>query len=219
MEIWKDIPNYEGCYQVSNLGRLKSLKMNKETILKGGISSTGYLKFCLILNRKTKYYSMHQLVAMAFLNHKPCGYKLVVNHKNFNRLDNRLENLEVITHRENTNRKHIKSKSKYVGVQWSSNINKYRAVILINGKDKILGQFDDEKEASNYYEKALISLKNGSEIEVKRAVFSSKYKGVTFFKSRKKWLARIKVDNKWKFVGYFDTEELAKEHLTKLNTL
>jgi hypothetical protein len=219
MEIWKDIPNYEEYYQVSNLGRLKSFKMNKETILKGGISKSGYHKFVLILNKKKKYYSTHQLVAMAFLNHKPCGFKLVVNHKNFNKLDNSLENLEVISHRENTNRKHIKSESKYVGVQRISNTNKYKAVISINGKDKVLGQFYDEKEASEYYEKALISLKNGSDIEVKKAVFSSNYKGITFFKSRQNWLVRIKVNNKWKFVGYFKTEQLAKEYLTKLNTL
>ena len=212
IEVWKDVPNYNGVYQVSNLGNVRSFKKNKVKILKQKKLNSGYLSAVLFLKIR-KYYSVHQLVAMAFLNHTPCGFKLVVNHKNFIKTDNRLENLEVITHRQNTNRMHLKSKSKYVGVQWSGITNKFRSVISINGKDKVLGQFDCEKEASEYYQNALLSLEKGEEIKVKKAVFSSKYKGVTYCKTRKKWVSRIKINNKFIFVGYFNTEIEAKNSL------
>ena len=69
-EIWKDIPGYEGLYQVSNFGRVKSFKNKTEKILKLSICSHGYY---VITIRTYKKIRVHQLVAMAFLNHKPNG--------------------------------------------------------------------------------------------------------------------------------------------------
>ena len=165
-EIWVDIPNYEGYYQVSSIGRVKSLSRKverngnktynvKERILKPSKAGRGYLMVNLYKDGARRFSKVHQLVAMAFLNHNPCGYNLVVNHKNFNRLDNRLENIEVVTMRENTNKKHLESTSKYVGVSWREKRKKWRASIIINGESKHLGEFKDEHEANLAYQKAL----------------------------------------------------------------
>ena len=168
-EIWKDIPNYEGYYQSSNLGRIKSLSrivlrkgkypfMSKEKVLKPALIPLGYYQIVLHKNGIKKGKSIHSLVAESFLNHKPNGHKLVVNHKNFNREDNRVENLEIITNRENTNKKHIKSSSKYVGVYFYKRVSKWVAQIWVNGKKKILGYFENEYDAYLAYQKALNEL-------------------------------------------------------------
>ena len=166
-EIWKDVPNYEGYYQVSNHGRVKStsrfvknkyegLTYWKERILKPSLSS-GYYVVKLSKERK-KVIKVHQLVAMAFLNHKPCGMMLVVDHINNIKTDNRLENLQVITTRENSS-KDKNGTSKYTGVCWSKRCDKWESNIFINGKQIFLGLFESEKEASTTYQNKLNSLK------------------------------------------------------------
>ena len=155
MEEFRDIKGHEGSYQVSNLGRVKSLNFNKERILRGGQGSGGYLTVSLFKDGKQKTRRVHKLVAEAFLNHKPCGHKLVVNHINFIRHDNRADNLELDTNRNNCNRKHLKSSSEYTGVSWNKKSNIWIASIKINGKQKHLGSFTDELEASKAYQKAL----------------------------------------------------------------
>ena len=105
-EIWKDITGYEGLYQISNLGRLKSLKRKcnkrlcKEIIKKPSLAN-GYQRIALCKNGQINYYSIHRLVATAFIpNPKklPC-----VNHKDTNRANNRVDNLEWCTYKENNN--------------------------------------------------------------------------------------------------------------------
>ena len=61
-EIWKDIPNYEGIYQASNMGRIKSFYGLKEKILKPKISHNGYYRVALYKNSTQKWYQMHRLV-------------------------------------------------------------------------------------------------------------------------------------------------------------
>ena len=110
-EIWKDIPNYEG-YQVSNLGRVKSLERFrkgkndclvsiKERILKPGITRNGYYIIGLTKQSILKTYLVHRLVFEAFNGPIPEGYE--INHINEKKFDNRLENLNLMTHRENVN--------------------------------------------------------------------------------------------------------------------
>ena len=158
MEEYRSIKGYED-YQVSNLGNVKSFKRGKERVLKPGVSSPGYLVVNLWKEKTPKTFQIHKLVAMSFLDHKPCGYKLVVNHINFNKTNNNVRNLEIISHRENTNRKHLKSSSKYTGVCWNKRANKWRADINVNGKLKYLGLFKDELKASEAYQLALNSVK------------------------------------------------------------
>jgi hypothetical protein len=98
-------------------------------------------------------------VSETFLNHIACGMKSVINHKNFIITDNRVENLEIITQRQNTNKKHIKSTSKYVGVYWCKQRKKWKVQAQVNGKGKYLGLFTDEKKASNCYNDFISNLK------------------------------------------------------------
>ena len=153
-EIWKDIPNYEGYYQVSNLGNVKSIRFNKEKLLSTG-RYKGYLYVVLYSKKIRKTIRVHKLVAMAFLNHVPCGLDLVVNHINLNKSDNRLVNLELISARENTNRKHIKTSSRYTGVCYLKSRKKWRSSIGIKKTTTCLGDYKDEKQASEMYELAV----------------------------------------------------------------
>lgn len=156
MEIYKDIKGYEGLYQVSNLGNVKSLRSNNN--LKPILKTTGYYQVGLSNKGKTKRTTIHLLVAESFLNHKPCGFKLVVNHIDFNKLNNNVYNLEIVTARVNCNLKHFVHTSKYTGVHWHNRDKKWRAQIHIDGKVKWLGHFNSELDASNEYEKALLNL-------------------------------------------------------------
>lgn len=85
---------------------------------------------------------------------------MVVNHINFIKTDNRLENLEIVTFRENTSFKHIKHSSKYTGVSYYKSRNKYRARIKIKNKLIDLGWFVNELDASMAYENAVKNLNN-----------------------------------------------------------
>ena len=105
-EIWKDIPEYKGFYQVSNFGRVKSLKRffkagrgriaeTKLRILKQADSTDGYKMVSLCINGEQFTRRVHRLVAMAFIPN-PYNYP-VINHKNEIRTDNRCSNLEWCT--------------------------------------------------------------------------------------------------------------------------
>lgn len=88
-EIWKDIPGYNGLYQVSNLGRIYSNYYNR--LLTPELCK-GYLRISLSKDKKAKHYLIHRLVAQAFIDNPmnlPC-----VNHKNEIATDNRVDNLE-----------------------------------------------------------------------------------------------------------------------------
>jgi hypothetical protein len=157
-EIWKDVPNYEGMYQVSNLGRVKSLKRKgvlKDKILKSGIGGRGYNLVGLMKERKRKTIGVHKLVAMAFLNHKPNGYKEIVDHINNVKADNCLGNIQIISNRENTSKDRCGGTSNYVGVCYHKRANKWMSSICIDGKMKYLGYYTLEIDASKAYQEAL----------------------------------------------------------------
>lgn len=107
-EIWKDIPEYEGFYQISNLGRVKSLVgwngheyAKREKILKQSLSTTGYYKVDLKRNGQRKSQKVHRIVAEAFIP-KVDG-KPYINHKDGNPINNSVDNLEWCTQKENVN--------------------------------------------------------------------------------------------------------------------
>lgn len=109
MEVWKSVVGYEGLYEVSDLGRVKTLKRSytstfgtvnlKEKIRVLSLLPNGYLQLTLHKNGSKTHFLAHRLVALSFIpnpENKPC-----VNHKNGIRNDNRIENLEWVTSKEN----------------------------------------------------------------------------------------------------------------------
>lgn len=143
----------------------------------------------------------------------------MINHINFIRNDNRLENLEIVSTRENSNRKHLKSTSKYTGVHWRKQSNKWHAQIIVDGKKLHVGLFDSEEEASEYYENAVMAIENGTEIQVKRVPTTSKYKGVIWDKIRNRWRATIQINGKTKYIKIFKIEEDAYQAILNYKKL
>ena len=157
-EIWRDIPDYEGLYQVSNLGRVRSFKYGKVRILKSSPDKQGYHILRLCKNSICKSIIVHQLVAVCFLNHKICGHKLVVDHINDNKNDNTVENLQIVTQRYNVYKTQGNYSSKYKGVSFCNTFKKWAAMISINGKRKHLGRYQNEYDAHLAYQNALKNL-------------------------------------------------------------
>lgn len=102
-ECWKPVVGFEGIYEVSDLGNVRSLNYNhtgKVKLLSPSINK-GYYQVGLYKNGKQKHFSVHTLVITAFRGPIPAGMQ--VNHLNENKLDNRLSNLEVVTAKQNLN--------------------------------------------------------------------------------------------------------------------
>lgn len=172
-EIFMDVPGYEGMYQVSNIGRVKSLSrkvsngtgefISQEKILKSflsGAKGEEYITVALSKDSLKKPFKMHVLQMKTF---KPEDYQkcvdfpkmYVVDHKDNVRHNNNIENLQVITFRENASKDRKQGTSLYTGVYWYPSRNKWRAKIYINGKFVHLGYFKEEIDAHNAYQKAL----------------------------------------------------------------
>ena len=113
MEYWKDVVGYEGRYEVSSYGRIRSvdryvntgirhseMRIAKGKMLKPNLKRNGYLTVDLCKANKIRTITVHRIVALAFIE-KPDG-KNVVNHKNLIKTDNRVENLEWVTSKENS---------------------------------------------------------------------------------------------------------------------
>jgi hypothetical protein len=154
MEEWKNVTGYEELYQVSNLGRVKSLLYSNK-ILKNSISSRGYCMIGLYKNKQRKLFSVHKLVAIHFLDSSlKEGQDKVVDHIDNNPLNNNISNLQITSNRHNSSKDRI-GVSKYPGVSFDKSRNKWISQIQINGKRKYLGRFLNETDAYDAYQKAL----------------------------------------------------------------
>lgn len=146
-EEWKDIVGYEGLYQVSSFGRVKSLnrldsmgRVVEETIKAQHIGTTGYPAITLNKDGKKKTKVVHQLVTESFLGHTPNNYNGVVNHIDNIKTNNRLDNLEVVSSRYNT--QYSKSTE---GIY--ERRGKFEVYIRIDGKKTYLGSYITKEEA------------------------------------------------------------------------
>lgn len=141
-EIWIDIKGYEGKYKISNYGRIKSLERKvkqfnrfkecnkhiKEKILKNSYDKDGYLVISLNKNGKAKWSRVHQIMGYSFLKNDG---SLVVNHKDLNKRNPRIDNLELCT--DYQNKQHAKK---------NGSVRKGRNILDL--KNKII--YDDYKD-------------------------------------------------------------------------
>lgn len=145
-EIWKSIDGFPG-YEVSNLGRIKSYKRKESKIIKPHLNSCGYFTIRL-WNKHRIGKQLHVLVARAFLGLS----KLTVNHKDGDKINNSIKNLEYLSTRENTIHWHESRKRKLpVGI-WRVG-NRFRSKICENGKRIHLGYFATKEEAGEAWRK------------------------------------------------------------------
>lgn len=165
-EVWKDIAGYEGHYQVSNIGRIKSLsrridymgrtRYTKEIMLTLRLSVFGYLRTALYKNDKATHCSVHLLVWDAFGSGQRDYRRIQVDHINNDKLDNRIENLQLLSARANTTKAILAKgtkRCKPIGIVYRR--NRYEAAIIICGKRYHLGIFRTEIEASAAYQNKL----------------------------------------------------------------
>ena len=138
-EIWKPIKGYEGLYEVSNFGRIKSLKFGKERIIKGSKDKYGYLQVGLSKNNKSKTFKVHRLVAEAFIDNTDNLPQ--VNHKDENPSNNVVSNLEWCDAKYNCNygshrEKQINSQQKRKILQYDLEGNLIKEWVSINECDR-----------------------------------------------------------------------------------
>lgn len=107
-EQWRDIDGYDGMYQVSDLGRVRSRKSGEWRVMSARSNNSGYLQVQLSKDGKKKHFLVHRLVAQAFI-HNDDETKTQINHRNEIKSDNRLWNLEYCTPQYN---------STYNGLYW-----------------------------------------------------------------------------------------------------
>lgn len=156
MEFY-EIPNLKN-YFVSKNGKVKSTKKGNNIILKD-CDRKGYRAVTLIINGERKTFSVHKLMAITFMN-LPFESKLVVDHINGIKYDNRLENLQILTNRQNVSKGYLNknTSSNYTGVY--KNGIRWQAMIYSNGRNINLGTFETEIEAHNKYKQELSKLKS-----------------------------------------------------------
>lgn len=176
-EIWKEVKEYEGLYEVSNFGRVRSLDRTRKAlnnsiakltgrILSPGVVKSGYLTVALTKEGKAKTFTIHQLVAIAFLNHKPCGYKLIVDHRDNNPLNNTVDNLQIVTQRKNSSKDQFRfgRNSQYVGVCWHITRKRWYASLTNKGIRYNLGSFINEYDAHLAYQNKLKEIQQDGEL-------------------------------------------------------
>lgn len=165
-ERWKDIPKYEGIYQVSNLGRVKSLPRKyspNENLIRQHLIGDKHSKYLSVtLSRKgekVRVFVVHKLVAEAFIGKRPNGF--VIDHINDNRLDNKSTNLQYLSNRRNL----LKSKKGLNGACLHKGKNgpkKWQSKIRVEGKVMSLGYFESEEDANEAYMLKLSEIEAGN---------------------------------------------------------
>jgi len=149
MEIWKDVTDFKGHYQVSNRGRVRSLKFGRIKILKQYPNPKGYQIVWLFEQGKRRGCTVHRLVCELFIGHS----SQCVNHMDGDTSNNKLENLEYCSQAENIAHGH-RLRGKKRGV-WKDR-NKYCAVLSVKNKRHYLGSAHTKEEAYKLYYRAYL---------------------------------------------------------------
>lgn len=169
-EIWKDITGFEGMYQVSDLGGVKTLGRTylhqgirqgwwKEGLLTGKSNGKGYMHVVLRREGRSYRFAVHRLVMAAFVG-APCQ-GVEVDHTNGIKEDNRLCNLRYCTRIDNMRAgNHIRKNksSRYVGVRWHKASGRWQSSVTDRGRQFYIGLFSTEDEAHQAYTKKVASL-------------------------------------------------------------
>lgn len=211
-ELWLPVQGYEGMYEVSSLGRVKSLKRNKAIILRLSPDGRGYYICVLFKNGFRKTTTVHRLVAIAFLNKGIGKSELVIDHINGDKFDNAVDNLRLVTSRDNVTICYRKDAgiltSKYAGVHLHTIGGKWLSHIVFNGKQRHLGLFSVEEDAAVAYQEALGHILIGDFDRYLKSIKRTT-KGYYFDKNRGLWAAEITIMGKKKHLGRFAIEEAA----------
>ena len=142
-EIFKDYP-LNNKYKVSNLGKVIG---PRGCALKPYVCPKGYASLKVGKNKV----KVHQMVAETFLNHKRCGHKVIVDHIDNTPSNNRADNLQLITHRENLLKDKENKTSKYRGVSVDYSTGMFRSQVMLNRKVYYLGLYKTEDAAHIAY--------------------------------------------------------------------
>lgn len=211
-EEWKDIPDYEGLYKASNIGRIKRLdkevpqtdglvKNLKEKILELSLNSENKFRTTLIKDGIAKEHLVSRLTISAFKGKSDKKIK----HLDGVTTNNRKCNLEYVSY-------YVKRNS--VNVKFSKSLNRWQARITLEGRRFSLGVRLTKEEAEESFIKAISDYEDFGKLPTTTRPKVSKYKGIGYSKNggNKKWSVRYK----GKHMGRYPTEEIAYEVLCKL---
>ena len=234
-EIWREIIGYEGYYEASNLGRMRSLdrwvifkdgrkRFHKGRIIEGTDNGLGYKQVTLSRDNKAQTFYVHQLIAVTFLNHIPNGNTLVVDHIDGDSTNDNVDNLRIVTQRQNVSTCFRKDRntftSDFAGVYYHKQNNKWIAKIQLKNNITHLGSFENEIDASDAYQKALAKINDGTfDPENYKPKFSSNFKGITFHKASRKWMARPTINGKQVYLGRFENELEAHQAILEFEAI
>jgi hypothetical protein len=161
MEIWKDIPGTNGNYKASTLGRIRSMPHIRKYKIKGKIlklsrGSDGILLCGVVVNGEKKVIAVSKLIAITFLSYEPKN-GMVIDHNDFDNTNNKLDNLQIITQRENLSKDKFRKNptSLFTGVCWHKTAKKWICNITVDNKLVHLGYFINELEAAKAYQNKL----------------------------------------------------------------
>lgn len=208
-EEWRKVFDHKN-YEVSNLGNVKSLKYGKEKILKARIQTNGFSSVCL--DGKNK--SIHHLVAQEFI-----GYQInkltLVDHADGNKLNNRLDNLDIISPRNKKSNYKTDRSSEYKGICFLKQSNKWKASIQIDGNRIYLGSFHNEEEASEAYNIAVDNLNGGQDILGTDKKSKYGISDIKFNRTSRMWDTYIKYKGEDILIGSFKKEDDGREAYQK----
>lgn len=217
-EIWKYVPDSDEFYEISNLGRVRSWKVRGYTnmrsktpkFFKPRLNSRGYLCVTLSVQPRARTYTVHKLVSEAFLPPKPAS-RYMIDHLDDDKTNNRADNLQWLTNRENIAKGCAQRRSLPTGVRRQG--KKFSAQIGRKRKYTFLGMFSTSGEASVAYQKAVAEVEAGT---FKPPDFS-KVRDLPIGVSRKgrRFMPRICYHGKNQYLGLFATPEEASEEYQK----